>query len=100
MRRKGHDRGDRSARHWRTGLLGPLDDGPFRLLWLAATTSAGGSAFVPGALAFAVLGIGGNATPLSPVLLGGGVGGVAPYPRPRGWGASRSRPHPLLHCPN
>src|SRR5260370_4670818 len=79
MRRKGHDRGDRSARHWRRGLLGALDDGPLRLLWLAASTSAVGSAFVPVALAFAVLGNGGNATSLGLVLLAGAVAGVASY---------------------
>ncbi len=96
MRRKGHDRGDRSARHWRTGLLGPLDDGPFRLLWLAATTSAVGSAFVPVALAFAVLGNGGNATSLGLVLLAGAVAGVASYQVAGVWADRLSRRNLML----
>lgn len=63
----------------RTDLLGPLADRPFRLLWLAATTSAIGSAFVPVALAFAVLGIGGTATSLGLVLLVSTVAGLASF---------------------
>ena len=63
----------------RAGVLGPLADRPFRLLWLAATTSAVGSAFVPVALAFAVLGIGGNATSLGLVLLAGTLAGLSSY---------------------
>jgi hypothetical protein len=55
--------------------FGPLSDRPFRLLWLAATTSAVGSAFVTVALAFAVLGIGGTATSLGLVLLTGTIAG-------------------------
>ena len=38
-----------------SGRLGPLEERPFRLLWLARTTSAAGTALVPVALAFAVL---------------------------------------------
>ncbi len=63
----------------RADVLGPLADRPFRLLWLAATTSAVGSAFVPVALAFAVLGIGGNATSLGLVLLAGTLAGLSSY---------------------
>jgi len=63
----------------RANLLGPLADLPFRHLWLAATTSSVGSAFVPVALAFAVLGIGGTATSLGLVLLAGTVAGLASY---------------------
>jgi len=63
----------------RANVLGPLADRPFRLLWLAATTSAVGSAFVPVALAFAVLGIGGNATSLGLVLLAGMLAGLLSY---------------------
>jgi MFS family permease len=63
----------------RSVLLGPLAVRQFRLLWLAATTSALGSAFVPVAMAFAVLGIGGNATSLGIVLLAGTVAGLASY---------------------
>jgi MFS family permease len=63
----------------RRDLLGPLADRPFRLLWLAATTSAVGSAFVPVAMAFAVLGVGGNATSLGVVLLVGTIAGLASY---------------------
>jgi MFS family permease len=60
-------------------LLGPLADGPFRLFWLSTTTSSVGSAFVPVALAFAVLGIGGDATSLGLVLLVGTVAGLASF---------------------
>jgi MFS family permease len=63
----------------RAAVVGPLADRPFRLLWLAATTSAFGSAFVPVALAFAVLGIGGNATSLGLVLLAGTIAGLSSY---------------------
>jgi hypothetical protein len=55
----------------RSDLLGPLAGRQFRRLWLAATTSAIGSAFVPVAMAFAVLDIGGSATSLGIVLLVG-----------------------------
>jgi MFS family permease len=37
------------------GALGSLRERPFRLLWLAATSSAVGDALIPVALAFAVL---------------------------------------------
>lgn len=63
----------------RANLFGPLADRTFRLLWLAATTSSAGSAFVPVALAFAVLGIGGTATSLGVVLLVGTLAGLASY---------------------
>ncbi len=66
-----------SRRSWLDGLFGPLADRPFRLFWLSATTSSVGSAFVPVALAFAVLGIGGDATSLGLVLLVGTVAGLA-----------------------
>ena len=59
--------------------LGPLADRPFRRVWLAATTSAVGSAFIPVALAFAVLGLGGTATSLGLVLLAGTVAGLVSY---------------------
>ncbi|MDP9269569.1 MAG: MFS transporter [Chloroflexota bacterium] len=39
--------------------LGPLDEGPFRLLWLGQTTSAIGDSLIPVAIAFAVLPLGG-----------------------------------------
>lgn len=63
----------------RFDVLGPLTDRPFRRLWLAATTSAIGSAFIPVALAFAVLDIGGTATSLGLVLLTGTMAGLASY---------------------
>ncbi len=63
----------------RLDVFGPLADRPFRLLWLAATTSAVGSAFVMVALAFAVLGIGGSATSLGLVLLTGTVAGLVSF---------------------
>lgn len=61
------------------GVAGPLADLPFRWLWLAATISAVGSAFVPVALSFAVLGLGGNATSLGLVLLTGTLAGLVSY---------------------
>ncbi|HTZ93902.1 MAG TPA: MFS transporter [Streptosporangiaceae bacterium] len=75
----------------RSDLLGPLADRQFRLLWLAATTSAVGSAFVPVALAFAVLGIGGNATSLGIVLLVGTIAGLASYQVAGVWADRLSR---------
>lgn len=63
----------------RFDVPGPLTDRPFRRLWLAATTSAIGSAFIPVALAFAVLDIGGTATSLGLVLLTGTMAGLASY---------------------
>lgn len=96
MGRKVHDRSGRSVPHWRAGLLGPLEDRPFRLLWLAASTSAIGSAFVSVALAFAVLGIGGNATSLGLVLLAGAVAGVASYQIAGVWADRLSRRNLML----
>lgn len=61
------------------GAAGPLADPPFRRLWLAATISAVGSAFVPVALSFAVLGLHGNATSLGLVLLTGTLAGLVSY---------------------
>ena len=78
------------------GLAGPLGDGPFRLVWLAATTSAVGSAFVPVALAFAVLGIGGNATSLGLVLLVSSVAGLASYQVAGVWADRLSRRNLML----
>jgi MFS family permease len=43
------------------GRLGPLEERPFRLLWLGQTTSALGDALIPVALAFAVIQVGGGA---------------------------------------
>ncbi len=87
---------DRSGQHWRAGLLGPLADRPFRLLWLSASTSAVGSAFVPVALAFAVLGIGGNATSLGLVLLVGTVAGLASFQVAGVWADRLSRRNLML----
>lgn len=80
----------------RPDALGPLTDRPFRLLWLAATTSAIGSAFVPVALAFAVLGIGGNATSLGLVLLAGTLAGLASYLVAGVWADRLSRRNLML----
>jgi MFS family permease len=91
MRRRVRNRSEGPVQPWRAGLLGPLQDRPFRLLWLAATTSAVGSAFVSVALAFAVLGIGGNATSLGLVLLAGAVAGVASYQVAGVWADRLSR---------
>jgi hypothetical protein len=66
----------------RLDIFGLLADRSFRLLWLAATTSAVGSAFVTVAMAFAVLSIGGNATALGMVLLVGTVAGQRPFRLP------------------
>jgi MFS family permease len=63
----------------RIGVLEPLADRPFRSLWLAAGTSAVGSAFIPVALAFAVLGNGGSATSLGVVLLTGTIAGLLSF---------------------
>ena len=75
----------------RSALLGPLAGRQFRLLWLAATTSAVGSAFVPVAMAFAVLRIGGNATSLGIVLLAGTIAGLASYQVAGVWADRLSR---------
>jgi MFS family permease len=77
-------------------MLGSLADQPFRLLWLAATTSSVGSAFVPVALAFAVLGIGGTATSLGLVLLAGTVAGLASYQVAGVWADRLSRRNLML----
>ncbi len=71
--------------------FGPLAGRQFRLLWLAATTSAAGSAFVPVAMAFAVLRVGGNATSLGIVLLVGVVAGLASYQVAGVWADRLSR---------
>jgi MFS family permease len=80
----------------RRDLLGPLADRPLRLLWLAATTSAVGSAFVPVAMAFAVLSIGGNATSLGLVLLIGTIAGLASYQVAGVWADRLSRRNLML----
>src|SRR2546423_11038653 len=72
--------------------LGPLQEREFRLLWIGQSTSAVGDSLIPVAIAFAVLRIGGFATPLrlvlgafppprvGPLLVGGGWGGRLPRP--------------------
>lgn len=85
-----------SRRRWQSGLLGPLTDRSFRLLWLSASTSAIGSAFVPVALAFAVLGIGGNATSLGLVLLAGTIAGLASFQVAGVWADRLSRRNLML----
>jgi MFS family permease len=60
-------------------VFGPLADRPFRLLWLAASASAVGSAFIPVALAFAILDSGGTAVSLGVVLLASMIAGLAAY---------------------
>lgn len=52
---------------------GALAEKPFRLLWLARTTSSVGSAFASMALAFAVFSVGGSALSLGLVLTSGAV---------------------------
>jgi MFS family permease len=56
--------------------LGPLEERPFRRLWLASGISTAGDMLVPVALAFAVLGIGGSATDLGRVFAGSFVARV------------------------
>ena len=80
----------------RSALLGPLAGRQFRLLWLAATTSAVGSAFVPVAMAFAVLRVGGSATSLGVVLLVGTVAGLASYQVAGVWADRLSRRNLML----
>ena len=80
----------------RSALLGPLATRQFRLLWLAATTSAVGSAFVPVAMAFAVLRSGGSATSLGIVLLVGAVAGLASYQVAGVWADRLSRRNLML----
>jgi len=50
------------------GRFGPLQERPFRLLWLARTGSSVGDSLIPVALAFAVIGIHGHALGLGVVL--------------------------------
>jgi hypothetical protein len=69
---------------------------PFRHVWLSATTSAVGSAFVPVALAFAVLGLGGTATSLGLVLLTGTVAGLVAYLAGGVWADRVSRRNLML----
>lgn len=57
--------------------LGPLQERPFRLLWLGRTSSAVGDALIPVALAFAVFQVGGGATGLGIVLASFTVGRAA-----------------------
>jgi MFS family permease len=90
------ERGGRSLLRRRAELLGPLADRQFRLLWLAASTSAVGSAFVTVALAFAVLGIGGNATSLGLVLLAGTLAGLASFQVAGVWADRLSRRNLML----
>jgi MFS family permease len=56
--------------------LGPLEERPFRRLWLGHGISTAGDMLVPVALAFAVLGIGGSATELGQVFAGSVVARV------------------------
>jgi MFS family permease len=56
--------------------FGALTERPFRLLWLARTSSAVGDRMVPVALAFAVIGLGGSGTDLGLVLAAGLVPNV------------------------
>jgi MFS family permease len=48
--------------------LGPLQDAPFRRLWIGQTTSAIGDSLIPVGMAFAVLRLGGSATGIGLVL--------------------------------
>jgi MFS family permease len=80
----------------RTAALGVLAGRPFRLLWLAASTSAVGSAFVPVAMAFAVLRVGGNATSLGVVLLVGTTAGLLSYQVAGVWADRLSRRNLML----
>jgi predicted MFS family arabinose efflux permease len=48
--------------------LGPLEERPFRLLWIGQGASAIGDSLVPVAVAFAVLGIAGSATAIGLVM--------------------------------
>ncbi|HEV2371036.1 MAG TPA: MFS transporter [Streptosporangiaceae bacterium] len=78
------------------GVFEPRAERPFRLLWAAATTSAIGSAFVPVALAFAVLGIGGTATSLGLVLLTGTIAGLLAFLAGGVWADRLSRRNLML----
>jgi MFS family permease len=66
-------RRDHGRRPSWSSSLAPLAERPFRLLWLAQTTSAVGSGFSVVALAFGVLAIGGSATSIGLVLAAGSV---------------------------
>jgi MFS family permease len=79
-------------------VVGPLADRPFRRLWLAATSSAVGSAFVPVAMAFAVLGLHGNATSLGLVLLTGTAAGLVCYLAGGVWADRVPRRNLMLLC--
>jgi MFS family permease len=57
-------------------MFGALSERPFRLLWLARTSSAVGDRMVPVALAFAVIDLGGSGTDLGLVLAAGLVPNV------------------------
>jgi MFS family permease len=85
-----------AARVHRTAALGVLAGRPFRLLWLAASTSAVGSAFVPVAMAFSVLRVGGNATSLGVVLLVGTIAGLLSYQVAGVWADRLSRRNLML----
>ena len=50
------------------GRLGPLAEGPFRMLWVGQTTSAFGDALMPVGISFAVLSLGGDAAGIGLVL--------------------------------
>jgi MFS family permease len=80
----------------RAETFGPLVERPFRRLWLAATTSAVGDAFVPVALAFAVLGIGGTAISLGLVLAAGTIAGLVSYLAGGVWADRLSRRNLML----
>lgn len=80
----------------RIAFAGPLSDRPFRRVWLAATISAVGSAFIPVALAFAVLGLGGTATSLGLVLLTGTAAGLVSYLAGGVWADRVSRRNLML----
>src|SRR5580658_1870069 len=79
-------------------VAGPLADRPFRRLWLAAMSSAVGSAFVPVALAFAVLDLHGNATSLGLVLLTGTAAGMVCYLAGGVWADRVPRRNLMLLC--
>ena len=53
---------------WLARRLGPLNDAPFRLLWVGQATSAVGDALIPVAIVFAVLQLGGGAGGIGLVL--------------------------------
>ena len=79
-----------------TGIAGPLADRPFRCLWLAGTISAVGSAFVPVAMSFAVLGLDHSATSLGLVLMVGTIAGLVSYLAGGVWADRVSRRNIML----